>query len=91
MSEQLFDICPLEKICQTHKAHLSTNAFKITDNGTQHRFVTLRLFRVGKNTALRQFDDCISAIEQAGYKVVTKQREYAVYDSNVLLDVGWIN
>jgi len=92
-------ISPLQKICQTYKAHLSKNAFKTTtpattttnNNETHHRFVTLRLFRVGKNTALGQFDACVSALEQEGFKIVTKQREYSVYDSNVLLDIGWIN
>jgi len=66
------------------------NAFKLIENGNQLRFVTMRMYFVGKSTAMALFDSCVTALEKNGFKVITRQREYSVYDSNVNLDAGWM-
>jgi len=81
----------LEKICKSHNAHLSKNAFKTNNDGNQERFVTLRMYGVGKDTALKKLGACELELQQSGFNITTKQREFSVYDSNVQLDKGWIN
>jgi len=81
----------LKRLCQKFDAHLSMNAFKKLEDGATQRFVTLRLYDVGREVAERRFNDCLAALSAANYQVLTRMREYSVYDSNVKLDTGWID
>jgi len=81
----------LSEVAAQTGARLSRSALRVTDSGVQKRFVTLRLYGVGSNSALQRFDRCCSDLENAGYFIDSRIREYAVYDSNVRLDKGWID
>jgi hypothetical protein len=101
------DLSSLKQICTENSAHLSNNVFKILSGGMfaseqkhmlinfllgfTHRFVTLRLYGVGKLTAEEKFNSCVFSLDNAGYSITSKMREYAVYDTNVSLDSGWID
>lgn len=85
---------PLQAIAERHGAHLSRNALSKSVEQTktwQRRFVNLRLYQVGRDTALARFQACVDELEEAGYAIEKLVREYSVYDSNVALDRGWID
>jgi len=83
----------LREICRNRpkKARLSQNAFKKLASGLQERFVTLRLYDMGKIRAKAILDRLSDDLNENGFHVIATQREYAVYDSNVRLDAGWID
>ncbi|MGB3760729.1 MAG: hypothetical protein WBA07_30885 [Rivularia sp. (in: cyanobacteria)] len=80
----------LRKYCLQHDAHLSANAFKIVD-GKQQQFITMRVYGMGYKSAQTRFDNLLKLLRSKGFKLSQQQREYAVYDSNLNLDAGWIN
>ena len=77
-------------LCKTHDAHLSRNAFKKLEFG-DHRFLTLRIYGVGQKTSFQRFDRLLNDLDQHLINIIQSQREYAVWDTNVRLDAGWIN
>ena len=102
----------LRAVGDTHKAHLSRNAFKTTtirgdelvsspeDNSGNQKvyliyFLTLRLYSTGFATALaaahRLRADANAVAERFGGIADSLQREYAVYDTNLGLDKGWLD
>jgi len=95
--------CPLEPLrglAERHGARLSRNALSKCVETTamgqvveswQRRFVNLRLYQVGRDTALERFQACVSDLEESGYAIEKLIREYSVYDTNVALDRGWID
>lgn len=68
---------------------MSRNAFKKFDDH-EHRFVTMRLYGIGQKTAYGKIDAFVEEAFKEGLKVVQVQREYAVWDTNVEFDKGWI-
>eukprot|EP01130_Rhizamoeba_saxonica_P003797 TRINITY_DN1574_c0_g1_i4.p1 TRINITY_DN1574_c0_g1~~TRINITY_DN1574_c0_g1_i4.p1 ORF type:complete len:242 (+),score=47.92 TRINITY_DN1574_c0_g1_i4:482-1207(+) len=85
------DLSDLVELCDHHDGHLSRNALKVDEiEGYQTRFVTQRMYYTGKETARARFEKCKKGIESAGFEVLSNMREYSVYDSNVNLDLGWI-
>jgi hypothetical protein len=85
------DLEALRDLCRRHGAHLSSNALKREDDGRTERFVTLRLYGVGRQRAEAVFDRLIADLQGAGYPLSNRLREYAIYDSNVTVDAGWID
>jgi len=85
------DLGLLQKVVQEHTAKLSNNSLKVLANGFVHRFVTLRLYGIGRVTAEAKLNACMKALETAGFPIASRMREYAVYDTNVSLDSGWID
>ncbi|EFA85323.1 hypothetical protein PPL_02324 [Heterostelium album PN500] len=83
------DYSELNTIVARHNAHLSKNAFK-SSGGEQQRFVTMRLYHTGKQSAEHRYLACVDDLEQHQYTITAKMREYSIYDSNVHLDKGWI-
>lgn len=77
------------KLARLHSAHLSRNAFKKTDHGEQ-RFLTLRLYKVGRDTSFAKTDALVNELVHSRITVLHVQREYAVWDTNVDFDKGWI-
>eukprot|EP01132_Coremiostelium_polycephalum_P011099 gene11099-13578_t len=87
----------LKLILKKHDAHLSRNAFR-KDQDFEHRFITLRMYRVGRVTALERLENCkldLSILSESIPNFFTLNnnihKEYSVYDSNVELDSGWID
>jgi len=85
-----FDEGRLRSIAAVLGARLSRSAFRVTA-GAQKRFVTMRIYSVGRTTAVERFDNLCRGLHTAGFAIDSKIREYAVYDSNVHLDHGWID
>ncbi len=76
-------------LCARHNAHLSRNALKTVAQG-EHRFVTQRMHKVGRSEAVARFEACVAELIDEGYAVVSRQREFSVYDTNVNLDAEWL-
>jgi hypothetical protein len=55
------------------------------------RFLTLRVYRVGRGSALAHFDALLADLEKGGYTLSNRLREYAFFDSNIGIDAGWID
>lgn len=85
-----FDEESLKRVASANKAHVSRSAMRITDEGVQKRFITQRVYGAGRLTAVAGFERCCSELAAAGFTIESRIREYAVYDSNVRLDRGWI-
>jgi hypothetical protein len=84
------DLERLLDLCQRHQAHLSSNAFRQEADGCTQRFVTQRVYGVGRARALTCFDALLADLESAGYVLSNRLREYTIYDSNIRVDAGWI-
>ncbi len=85
------DVATLQVQCRQRGGHLSANAFKYQRDGQQQRFVTMRLYGVGRQSAEARFNELLQWLEGEGLKLSHKLREYTVYDSNLALDAGWID
>jgi inosine/xanthosine triphosphate pyrophosphatase family protein len=85
------EIKNLQALCAQFNAKLSNNTLKVLDSGLSQRFVTLRRYGGGKSSAEQQFQQCIVALQESGYNIASKMREYSVYDTNISLDSGWID
>jgi hypothetical protein len=77
-------------LCAAHVAHLSRNALKAV-GVREHRFVTQRIYGAGRPEALTRFEACTAALAAAGFEIVSRQREFSVYDTNVNLDAEWLD
>lgn len=77
-------------VCDEFGAHLSNNAYKIIDAEREEKFVTLRVYGVGKKEALAQFEQLGGALAARGVKVLKSIAEYCVYDDHVGLDKNWL-
>ncbi|MBE9206954.1 hypothetical protein IQ244_10570 [Nostoc sp. LEGE 06077] len=84
------DLEALRQYCATQGAHLSTNAFKRKANGQHQRFITLRLYGVGRNSAQDRFHTLLTSLRAQGIPLLQPQQEYTVFDSNIELDAGWL-
>jgi hypothetical protein len=85
------DLEPLRAICQRHTAHLSSNALKRDEDGRSERFVTQRVYGVGRQSAEAVFERLIQDLQAGGYTLSNRLREYTIYDSNIAVDAGWID
>jgi hypothetical protein len=84
------DLAAVAAACEPHGARLSRNAHKRRDDGSEERFVTLRV-RAGKQTCDAKFVALEVAVEQVpGVRVVKRITEYTVYDSDLAVDRGWL-
>jgi inosine/xanthosine triphosphate pyrophosphatase family protein len=76
--------------CDPHGARLSRNANSRPAPGEETRFITLRVYGVGREKAEARFDALTQSIEALGFPIRARIREYTVYDSNVAIDHGWL-
>jgi hypothetical protein len=77
-------------ICDKHQAHLSNNAYKKLSEGYYEKFVTQRLYGMGKMEVEDKFEQLKFDLEAAGFEVLKSIYEYCVYDDNVNLDDNWL-
>ncbi|MEU3641866.1 nucleotidyl transferase AbiEii/AbiGii toxin family protein [Lentzea sp. NPDC034063] len=82
----LWDV--IEKV-EPHEAHLSRNARRTRDDGTEERFVTQRCFGVGRATAKRKLEALLNDLEE--FEVLEVEEEYVVADDALHIDNGWIH
>jgi hypothetical protein len=81
----------LQACCARHSARLSRNAFKTERDGRSERFVTQRLYGVGRRSAFARLEALERDLAAAGFTIVNRQREYTLFDSSERLDAGWID
>lgn len=72
-----------------HEAHLSRNARRTRDDGTEERFVTQRCFGVGRVMAKRRLDELLHDLRE--FEVLEVEEEYVVDDDALHIDNGWIH
>lgn len=77
--------------CHRHGAHLSANARDHDGEGAARRFVTLRVYGVGRIAAEERFEALCRDLAGRGHPLTNRLREYTLYDSNVHVDAGWID
>ena len=80
----------LLRVCLDHAAHLSRNAWHEPAEGCEERFVTLRLYRMGRSASEQRLHRLLGALEGAGEQIIDVESEYTVHDSNLALDAGWL-
>ncbi|MFJ2775868.1 hypothetical protein [Kitasatospora sp. NPDC087315] len=82
----------LTAVAAGHGAHVSWNARRVAGpSGRQQRFVTQRCHGVGLRTAGDRLDRLVGAVAGAGFDILSVEREFVVYDSNLAVDDGWFD
>lgn len=71
-------------------ARLSRNARRHRDDGCSEHFVTQRATGVDRILADAQCEQLRTALQLAGYDILEVEAEYVVLDSNLSLDLGWL-
>ncbi|NMO14755.1 hypothetical protein HPC49_29545 [Pyxidicoccus fallax] len=84
------DMEALRACCEKHGAHLSRNARKVREDGVSERFVTLRVYGLGRANADVRFTALLEDLAGTGLKLTQRLREWTVYDSNHGMDRGWL-
>jgi hypothetical protein len=85
------DLEALRACCDRHNARLSRNALKTESDGRTERFVTLRLYGIGRRSAFTRLGALERDLSAAGFAIANRQREYTIFDSAERLDAGWID
>ena len=80
----------LSQLGLRHAAHLSRNAFKRLPNGVEERFLTQRFEVAAALPARRALLELVSALEDEAIQVLKSEREWVLYDDNLMLDHGWL-
>ncbi|WP_323138536.1 hypothetical protein [Streptomyces sp. NBC_01571] len=81
------DLAALAARVVPHGAHLSWNA-RVRAGAGHERFVTQRCRGVGADGAGRALERLLS--ELGGFVVLSVEREFVLYDSDLSVDDGWI-
>ena len=84
------DTTALVAVAVRHGAHLSRNAFKHRADGHAERFVTVRAFGVGADTAKTRVAALLAGVAPLGFPVLDAEEEYVIFDSNLSVDNGWL-
>ena len=89
--DDVYDIrlATLKDLTLKHHGHLSKNAFK-SFSDQEHRFVTFRCYHLGLKAASAKVDIFVDDVLSHHLSILQVQREYAVWDTNVDHDSGWI-
>jgi hypothetical protein len=85
------DLEPLRALCVRHGAHLSRNERKREDGGTAERFVTLRVYRAGRDRAAAAWEALLTDLTAGAFPIIAQQREFTVHDGKADLDAGWLD
>src|SRR5690606_3606256 len=71
-----------------HGAHLSWNARRLREGARHERFVTQRCHGVDPAGAEGALHELLAGLE--GFDVLSVEREFVLYDSDVSVDDGWL-
>lgn len=88
--ENEIDIVKFSDELKKYNGHLSKNEFS-SNKQLKNRFVTQRFYKMGNNQAKEKLEEMCKFIDDKNIKYDKKIREYNIYDSNIMLDDGWIN
>jgi hypothetical protein len=81
------NVAGLNEMCEKHNVHLSKNSLK---NESNTRFITLREFGT-KQDFEKRIDEVVHKLNAGNWTILKQEAEYCIYDSNSILDNGWIN
>lgn len=84
------DLEELTNMCEQYQAHLSSNAFKIMNDGQYENFITTRHYFLGKNEAENRFNEFIEYIKKLNIPILKHFMEYCIFDTNIELDKNWL-
>lgn len=84
------DVQGLTRLVVPHGAHVSWNARRVLDTERHERFVTQRCHGAGLAAAGKSLEELCTMLYERGYKIVSVEREFVVFDSDASLDAGWI-
>lgn len=81
---------PLRLLAEPFGARLSRNARKVHGDGRAERFVTMRVYGVGRDEAEERFEALLEALRRDGHVLSNMLREYTVLDTFGALDSAWL-
>jgi hypothetical protein len=81
----------LRTICMPFQAHISRNSFRIRNDNTMERFVTMRSALHGLDTFQQHASQLTNALGAGGFSTADTVMEYCIYDSNTALDAVWFS
>ena len=84
------DLDAVTSVSRRHHAHTSRNAFRTRPDGFQERFITQRYACAGYLHSQRALRALIDDLRPLGHPIIKCETEYVVYDSNMILDDGWM-
>ena len=84
---KVIDKKTLYSICTKHNAHFSKNALKEEKNV---HFITIRIAGSYK-TYRTKVENLKADLEKSKWQIIKEEDEYCIYDSNIILDQGWLN
>ncbi|WP_397570287.1 hypothetical protein [Schlesneria sp. T3-172] len=71
-------------------ARLSQNIRRQRADGTAERFVTQRVFGLGRVDASSILNQLLERLRESGFCIAEVEQEYVVFDSNLAVDSGWL-
>jgi hypothetical protein len=86
---QKSDMERLRQIAEHHDARISANARRVRLDGHAERFLTQRVFKAGKEKALKLLKDLLIDLGNNSFAILEVESEFVVFDSNLTLDDGW--
>lgn len=79
----------LSQFCKERGVHLSRNPFKILQDGSQQRFITLRHPPTTPEQAQQRANQLWQDLQEADFHIEKTVTEFCIYDNNYALDAGW--
>lgn len=73
----------------SNKAHISRNARRVRDDGSEERFLTLRSYDCDGTAAATNEHRLLDSVRENGLTVLEVESEFVLFDSNLSLDDGW--
>lgn len=80
----------LRGLTNAHSARLSTNARRHFAGGFLEWFVTQRAYDSSAEVAANLTAELASTLKDHNYKIIETEQEYVLFDSNRMLDKGWL-
>jgi hypothetical protein len=81
------EIKNLSQVCEKHAVHLSKNSLKGEEN---KKFLTMREYGT-KELFEQRLNKLKKNLMNSGGILYKEETEYCIYDSNVILDEGWLS
>ncbi|MBI1246741.1 hypothetical protein GC197_02710 [bacterium] len=83
------DLDALNVVANGNSSHLSRNARRVRDDGTQERFLTQRSYNCDGVQAKCKEQHLIDSLNKNGFDILETESEFVLFDSNLSLDAGW--
>lgn len=82
---------PLEDVCKLFNGYLASELFK-DNKKDKTRYITMRYYGIGVNTAEANLNRALAILKENAFRIRGKvEMEYAILDTNLQIDNGWVN